>query len=145
MYTYTQRSMTQHEQDGVIIGLLVRAMVKYQKIIEQRRLECDSPKWQAVLKEVHEEVTEALLRDSNLKLIMQYTAELEALDVSEFFPKPKLQPVAAPVDKHLLERDHMLGHPTGERVYSFRRRVRQNNVKQPASTSQPRHREMAFA
>lgn len=129
MYTYKPHPMTDREKEAVLISLTIRAMVKFQKVLASRLQECNNSQWQRILKEVKDEVTEALLVRTDLKLIMQYTKELEAMDVSEFFPKPKLQPAPVAIDyeqRRQMEKDHMLGHPTGERIFSFRRRTRNN-------------------
>lgn len=91
MYTYVKREMTEREKEGTLIGLTIRAMVEFQKIHAQRVAECKSDRWQQVLQEVKVEVTEALLKRTDLKTIMAYTRELKNMDVSEFFPAPEPQ------------------------------------------------------
>lgn len=131
MYTYKYyNGATGREKDAIMIKLFITALGKFNKIHQQRLSECNSDKWQKILKDVKAEVTEALRHKSDLsvlKLVKQYTKELEGMDVSEFFPKPKLQPAPVAIDhqqRRQLEKDHMLGHPTGERIFSFRRRTR---------------------
>jgi hypothetical protein len=91
MYTYRKREMTERDKEATLIGLTIRAMVEFQKIHAQRVAECPSPKWQQILQDVKKEVTEALLKRTDLLTIMAYTRELKNMDVSEFFPADEPQ------------------------------------------------------
>lgn len=126
MYTYTHHPMTDRDKDGVMIGLLIRAMIKFNKIYDKRVAQCTSDKWQTILKEVRVDVVQAFLDRADLQTISQFTKELEELNVEEFFPKVTPIVAVAPVVK--LQPEAVVKDfnqpPTGARFYSFRRRSR---------------------
>ena len=129
MYTYTQHAMSDRDKDGVMVGLLIRAMIKFNKIYDLRASQCTSEKWQSILKEVRVDVIQAFLDKCDLNTITQFTKELEELNVNEFFPQVS-QAVAAvtkPQPELIAQEERDFSKPPdGARFYSFRRRARQS-------------------
>lgn len=126
MFHYKHHPMTERDKDGVLISLVVRDMVEFRKIMDQRKLQCTSQKWQEILKEIETDVLDGFHTSVSVqfvKRVRQYTHELKAMDVCEFFAPPVPEPVVAK-DRRQLEQEFLLGHPEGERFYSFRRNGR---------------------
>ncbi len=124
MYKYTKREMTPREIQGAYLGLVIRSMVRFQQIHAKRVAECQNEKWQQILQEVKQEVTEALLVRCDLATIQAYTKELHAMDVSEFFPKEELPASSAGLAKTAIMRA-MTTQKTPPPIYHVRRRARE--------------------
>lgn len=132
MTIYKVHPMSARDKDGVLIGLLIRAKIAFNKIHEKRVAQCQNAKWEKILEEVRVDVTEALER-CDLQKIRDFTAELENMDESLLFPPPS-------TDSHKLAQeaiDRAKGtHPEGMRFYHLRRRKqvwtdRQGNLIEP--------------
>ena len=126
MYTYKHHPMTVRDKDGVMIGLLIKSIVQFNKIHEQALSLCVTAKGHVILSTMKIE-SQIALDKCDLSRIRQLTAQLSAMDASVFFNKPVMatQPAPKPVTKKDYEFDDGSNHPTRDRIYQLRRRPRE--------------------